>query len=143
MLPPVSGDQVRLSQVVNNVLSNAIKYSKRGGTVTVKAVKVSGVSLRQTAAKSGATVINSDNAVGYVLITISDTGIGMVRADYSKVFTPFFRSKSVLSSGTGGTGLGLYIAKSIVDMHSGDMWFESSLGRGSIFYFSIPVARGA
>jgi signal transduction histidine kinase len=60
--------------------------------------------------------------------------------DQKKLFTRFFRSKKVLKSEAEGTGLGLYITKSIINLHKGDIWFTSQLNKGSTFYFSLPIA---
>jgi signal transduction histidine kinase len=115
---PVLGewDCERLAQVINNLVSNALKYSPRGGKV--------GVSVTAT----------GDSAV----VTVSDQGVGLEPEEVPQLFLPFSRLR-----GTGhikGTGLGLYVAKTIVDAHGGRIWVESSPGRGSTFSFALPTS---
>ncbi len=112
-------DKLRIGEVLNNLLDNAIKYSSRGGTITI--------SLSQ-----------SENDVTTL---ISDTGIGIPQASLKHLFTKFYRVSGVLEQGAKGTGLGLFICKSIIELHKGRIWVESELGKGSSFYFSLPLAK--
>lgn len=140
-LPKVSADQARVAQVVTNLVSNAVKYTPEKGRVEVALEKKTGQQLKNLNKKSRTINIqHADNKNGYLVMSVKDTGIGISAKDQKKMFTRFFRSKQVLKSEAEGTGLGLYITKSIVNLHQGDIWFTSKLGKGSTFYFSLPIA---
>lgn len=140
--PQVLADRARVAQVVTNLASNAIKYTPNKGSVIVKIEKMSGAQLQALSQKSKTIHIEyASNRPGYLVVAVKDTGIGISPEDQTKLFTRFFRSKKVLKSATEGTGLGLYITKSIVNLHQGDIWFTSQLGQGSIFYFSLPISK--
>ena len=115
-LPIGRGDQQRLSQVLLNLLGNAIKFTEQGKlTVTVDLV--------------------NDN----FLVAVSDTGKGLSGSDQAVIFKEFYQVDGSSTREKGGTGLGLSIAKKIVEMHKGHIWVESQPGEGSIFRFEIPV----
>ncbi len=114
-LSPVSADRERIRQVVVNLLHNAIKFSPQGGSVVV-------------AARAEA---------GSVVVTVTDTGIGISKDDLPHVFERFFKADKARAGE--GTGLGLAIAKHIVQAHGGSIWVESEEGKGSIFGFRLPV----
>ncbi|THE08423.1 HAMP domain-containing histidine kinase [Microbacterium oleivorans] len=114
----VDGDEFRLRQVVDNIISNAIKYSDRG-------------TLRIAAA------VDDD---GWVAVTIADEGIGMSSDDVERVFTPYFRAQTVQEGGVPGTGLGMGIARDIVESHGGSITVESALGRGTTVTVRLPAA---
>jgi len=117
-LAKAAGDRDRVGQVLMNFMSNAIKYSPEGGSVTV-------------AAKNDGDVVT---------VTISDQGIGIDKADQAKLFTKFYRVDSSLTREIGGTGLGLSICKSIIELLGGTVGVKSAAGKGSSFWFSLPVA---
>ncbi len=117
-LPPVLGDASLLRDVLQNLLDNAIQYTPQGGHIRVSASAGS----RE------------------VVITVSDTGIGIPVADQERIFERFYRVDAARSREAGGTGLGLSIAKHIVEAHGGRLWVESGVGQGSKFFFSIPLA---
>ena len=118
-LPLARGDARRLQEVLQNLLDNAVQYTPTGGRITV-----------QARASEGA-----------VVITVSDTGIGIPQADQARIFERFYRVDVARSREVGGTGLGLSIARHIVEAHGGRIWVESTVGQGSDFHFSIPVAE--
>lgn len=119
-LPLVKIDEDRVGQVLENLLGNALKFTSKGGKVVVKATYVS-------------------DKKGFMEVCVTDTGCGIPHKDIKKIFDKFRRIET--GRGTpGGTGLGLAIAKHIVAAHGGDIWVESEPGRGSSFYFSLPVA---
>jgi PAS domain S-box-containing protein len=115
-LPPIFGDRDRLLQVLENLIGNALKFTEPGGQVTVGA----------TREQSGAN------------FWIADTGRGLTGEEMARVFDPFWQASA--RSGRLGAGLGLPITKGIVEAHGGRIWVESAPGRGSTFFFSIPLA---
>ncbi|HET8920301.1 MAG TPA: GAF domain-containing protein, partial [Xanthobacteraceae bacterium] len=115
-LPPARGDERRLSQVLLNLVGNAIKFTDNG-EVAMKA----------------------STANGSYTVAVADTGPGIAEADQAKIFEEFQQSESTHTKAKGGTGLGLAIAKRIVEMHGGRLWVESTLGSGSTFFFTVPV----
>jgi two-component system phosphate regulon sensor histidine kinase PhoR len=117
-LPPVRGDANLLREVLRNLLDNAVQYTPAGGQIKVIAV--------------------ADG--GYVVVTVSDTGIGIPQADQPRIFERFYRVDAARSREVGGTGLGLSIARHIVESHGGRIWVESEVGQGSRFRFSLPIA---
>jgi len=117
-LPKAAGDRDRVGQVLMNFISNAIKYSPEGGSVTVKA--------RQDGE--------------FVTVDITDQGIGISKEDQAQLFTKFYRVDSSLTREIGGTGLGLSICKSIIELLGGKVGVKSAAGKGSTFWFSLPVA---
>ena len=119
-LPPVLVDGERVRQVMTNLLHNAIKFTPPGGQVTV-----------------GAAV---DDTGRMVVIEVRDTGVGIPKADVGRVFERFYKSDRARTRGRGGTGLGLAIARHIVETHGGQIRVKSKEGKGSSFFFSLPVA---
>ncbi len=118
-MPPVRGDAGRLRDVIQNLLDNAVQYTPAGGRIVVSA--------------------NAKN--GDVVFDVSDNGIGIPQADLGRIFERFYRVDDARSREVGGTGLGLAIAKHIVEAHAGKIWVESTVGEGSSFHFSIPIAN--
>jgi signal transduction histidine kinase len=115
-LPPGRGDERRLSQVLLNLVGNAIKFTDQGE-----------VKIRASAAN------------GTFTVAVRDTGPGIADSDQAKIFEEFQQADNSSTRQKGGTGLGLAIAKRIIEMHGGRLWVESSLGQGSTFSFSLPV----
>ena len=119
-LPPVYADPARLAQILINLISNAYKYTPEGGRIRVRAWQEG----------------------GYVYCAVSDTGIGISPEDQARLFTKFFRSEDPAVREMSGTGLGLCIVKSLVELQGGEIEVESQLGKGTTFTFSIPIAVG-
>jgi PAS domain S-box-containing protein len=119
-MPTVLADRNRVIQILMNLLSNAYRYTPSGGEITM--------SIQPT-----------DSAV---LIAIADNGIGIAPQDLERVFEPFYRTNQELVNKQPGTGLGLPIVKSLVEMHGGKVWLVSELGKGSTFTFTLPTQRG-
>jgi signal transduction histidine kinase len=128
-LPQVWADQTRLSQVLTNLLSNAHKYTPESGKITIGAA----VSPNQWDPAGAAQVVH---------IWVEDNGIGISVEDQQKIFSKFFRSDDQKAREAPGTGLGLNITKSLVEMQGGKIWFESEFRKGTTFHFTIPVAEG-
>jgi signal transduction histidine kinase len=115
-LPLGKGDEQRLNQVLLNLVGNAIKFTAAG--------------------EIGVQVTAKDDVF---TVAVIDTGPGISEADQQKIFEEFQQADTSSTRTQGGTGLGLSIAKKIIDMHDGRIWVESSLGKGSIFWFTLPV----
>jgi two-component system phosphate regulon sensor histidine kinase PhoR len=116
-LPDIAADRRRLSEVLQNLLDNAMQYTPPGGKIVVSA--------------------SADGAE--VTFTVSDTGIGIPRADQPRIFERFYRVDVARSREVGGTGLGLSIAKHLVEVHGGRIWVDSEVGQGSRFHFTVPI----
>ncbi|MGC2526142.1 MAG: ATP-binding protein [Candidatus Acidiferrum sp.] len=120
-LPDIAGDRRRLAEVLQNLLDNAIQYTLPGGQITVSA----------------------EPQDDEVILTVSDTGIGIPKVDQPRIFERFYRVDVARSREAGGIGLGLAIAKHLVEVHGGRLWVDSEVGRGSQFHFSVPVFHSA
>jgi len=116
-VPDIAGDRRRLAEVLDNLLQNAVQYTPAKGEIRISAAAVG----------------------NEVVITVSDTGIGIPQADQSRIFERFYRVDVARSREVGGTGLGLSIAKHLVEAHEGRIWVESEVGSGSRFHFTVPV----
>jgi signal transduction histidine kinase len=114
-LASVKGDSEKLTQVVINLIFNAIKFTPKHGRITLKAKETD----------------------GKVEVDVCDTGIGIPAEDLDKVFDKFYQVDSTLTRETGGTGLGLAICKGLIEAHNGRIWTESELGKGSTFSFTL------
>ena len=114
----IAADQLRISQVIGNILDNAVKFSPQGGQVTVK--------LQQR-----------DNDY---LVSVIDQGIGVSPEYFDHIFERFYRVRNIVSRQYSGIGLGLYVARAIVEAHGGNIWLSSNSGIGSTFYFTLPPA---
>ena len=118
-LPEVNGDRDRIEQVVMNIVSNAIKYTADGGTISV------------TAGVDGKNVF----------VRVSDNGVGIPEKDLPNLFERFYRVDKARSRATGGTGLGLSIAKEIMKQHRGDIHIDSVYGEGTDVTITLPIAE--
>jgi two-component system OmpR family sensor kinase/two-component system sensor histidine kinase BaeS len=136
-LPAVSADADRLRQVFHNLLSNALRHTPAGGKieVVVDGIADSG-SVRPVAVEHGA----SPGPFDWLGATVTDTGSGIAPADLPYVFDRFYRAESGRSGEDSGSGLGLTIARSIIEAHGGRIWAASQPGQGSRITFSVPVA---
>jgi two-component system, OmpR family, sensor histidine kinase VicK len=112
-------DTDKMTQVIDNMISNAIKYSPEGGSITFKVVSKG----------------------QHLVVSIKDEGVGIPEENISKIFDRFYRVDRARSRKLGGTGLGLAIAKEIVNAHSGEIWAESEWGKGTIVSFTLPLLR--
>jgi two-component system, chemotaxis family, sensor kinase Cph1 len=118
LLPSILGDRQRILQVLTNLVGNAIKFTEKGGQVRIEARRM-------------------DDAV---CCSVADTGVGIPADQVDHVFERYWKGKA---EGREGTGLGLYIAKGIVEAHGGRIWVESRVGQGSRFSFTVPLVRSA
>jgi signal transduction histidine kinase len=115
----VRGDRRRLAQVIDNLISNAIKFSPEGGAVD----------------------LNLERRNGIVVLEVADQGIGIAESEHEQLFERFFRARSALDRHIPGTGLGLYISKAIVEAHGGRIEARSVEGEGSAFVIELPVEQ--
>ena len=118
-LPQVLIDTEKMRAVLQNLLENAVKYTSPGGKIEI-----------------------DFQVVGeFMKISIKDNGIGISEEDKENIFNRFFRAQNAVKIETDGSGLGLFIAKGIIEKHGGKIWFESSLGQGTTFSFTIPIYK--
>lgn len=120
-VPLVWADRGRILQVLDNLVSNAVKFTPQGGTVHVSLLR------------NG----------GSLVVEVTDSGIGISRQDQRGLFERFFRAENAVERQVPGTGLGLYISRVIADAHAGRLTVRSELGRGSTFRLELPLVRGA
>jgi two-component system phosphate regulon sensor histidine kinase PhoR len=116
-VPDIAGDRRRLAEVLQNLLDNALQYTLSRGEI----------------------IVSAEARDSEVVFTVADTGIGIPKADQSRIFERFYRVDAARSRELGGTGLGLSIAKHIVEVHAGRIWVDSEVGRGSQFHFTVPI----
>jgi len=115
-MPKGHGDERRLTQVVLNLVGNAIKFSD-----------------------TGAVIIKASSTNSSSTVAVKDNGPGISPADQGKIFEEFQQADNSATKKKGGTGLGLSISRRIVELHGGRLWVESELGKGSVFSFTLPV----
>ncbi|TKB81623.1 MAG: cell wall metabolism sensor histidine kinase WalK [Nitrospira sp.] len=121
-LPPISGDEERLGQVLTNLLDNAVKYTPEGGRIEISGRRI------------------GESGSGQVELCVADSGVGIPPADRPRVFERFYRVDKARSRELGGTGLGLSIVKHIVEGHRGAIWVEGNDPFGSRFLIRLPIA---
>ncbi|MCH7480255.1 MAG: HAMP domain-containing histidine kinase, partial [Chloroflexi bacterium] len=126
-LAPAWGDPNRIIQVLTNLVSNAHKYTPEGGTITIYA-------------KEADNEWDPEGAEKVVHISVADTGIGIKEEDQKKIFQQYFRTEEGKGVAA-GTGLGLNIARYLVEMQGGTIWFESEYRQGTTFHFTIPITE--
>ena len=128
-LPQVWADRVRVGQVLTNLVSNAHKYTPEGGMIII-------------GAEATRNQWDPEGAKQVVHVWVKDNGIGISIEDQGKIFQKFFRSDDSKAREAPGTGLGLNITKSLVEMQGGRIWFDSEFRKGTTFHFTVPVAEG-
>ena len=129
-------DNQRIEQVMSNLISNAIKFTNENGKIVVKTENINESDIDKSL------IFGVENPVfykHYVKISVKDSGIGTAPEDLKKVFDQFQQIENPLNRKNGGTGLGLPIAKQLIEAHRGFIWVESELNRGTTFSFVIPV----
>lgn len=118
---PVTADRARMAQVLDNLVSNALKFTPAGGRLAIRARAL------------------AEQAV----VEVADTGVGIAQADQAHLFERFYRTAAAQADAVPGTGLGLSIARMIVEAHGGRIEVESAEGRGSTFRFHVPLRVGS
>ena len=129
-------DTQRMEQVVTNLVSNAIKFTRENGTIEIKTRKIKAEEIRNN---SFFEEIPTKLSKEYVEISVKDNGIGIAKENWNKVFEQFKQIENSLSRKVGGSGLGLPIAKRLMDAHKGFIWLDSELNKGTTFYLAIPI----
>jgi len=118
-LPKIKVDLEKISLAIENLIDNAVNYTLTGGEIKV---------------------FLKSNKEG-ITFEIKDTGVGIPKRQQERVFGKFFRAANAIRMETEGTGLGLFITKNIIEAHGGKIWFKSEEGKGTTFYFSLPVKK--
>lgn len=116
-IPKLNFDPQKIRLVVQNLIDNAVKFTPPGGKVTVN--------------------LKSDGEKVY--FTVTDSGVGIPTTQQHRIFSKFFRADNVIRMQTDGSGLGLFIVKNVIEKHQGQIWFESTEGKGTTFTFSLPI----
>lgn len=130
--PPVYADDKRVAQVLNNLLSNAHKYTPEGGQIVVRISRQPAASIPN---------FDSRGAEHMVVVAVKDNGLGISPEDQKKLFQKFYRANDATAREMApGTGLGLHIVKNLVELQGGHIWFESQFRHGSTFFVALPVA---
>ena len=135
--PDVKADCERIIQILINIINNSVKYTPAGGIITIKLKETDEIAPKEVIKKYKYVQKNKK----YLLCSVADTGIGIPEKEQEKMFSRFFRASNAVKSEIEGTGLGMAVTKSIVNMHSGAIWFESIEEKGTTIYFTIPVAE--
>ncbi len=130
-LPRVVGDWRRIAQVLSNLMTNALRHTPEGGQITLSAKVIE---------KAAPDKTNGTAKKSWVEVTVSDTGVGIPPEDLPHIFERFWRGEKSRSRASGGSGLGLSIARHLVELHGGTITAESTPGEGSTFRFILPVA---
>src|SRR3989338_2022981 len=117
----IQGEPEYTKKIISNLIGNAVKYTENGGTIRI------------TNSRS------ADDNQPMVLVTVEDNGVGIAKEHHQDIFTKFFRAPNPLSVKAGGTGLGLYIVRQLVEIQRGRIWVNSEVGRGSKFTFTMPL----
>src|SRR6056297_163869 len=115
----IIGDKEKIRLAIQNLIDNAVKYTLEGGEI----------------------IIELEEEEKNIKFSIQDDGIGISEKQHPRIFSKFFRSKTAVRRETEGSGLGLFIAKNIIEAHGGEIWFDSKEGEGSTFYFKLPLGE--
>jgi two-component system OmpR family sensor kinase len=135
LLPITEADPARLTQVLGNLLDNALRHTETGGTITVACQVATLAALALPPTYRPVTALTGPGLV----MTVSDTGCGIPAADLPHLFERFYRVDSSRNRRSGGRGLGLAIVRQIITAHGGHLWVRSSEGQGSCFGFWLPI----
>ena len=122
-LPTVTADREKITHIVGNLLGNAIEFTAAGGRVWLRATRA------------------EHEPVDAIVVEVGDTGVGIAPEHHDLIFREFAQVDSTPSRPHHGTGLGLTIARKLVELHGGRIWLESELGKGSRFFFTVPIEQ--
>ncbi len=147
-VPRIFADENRLQQILHNLLGNAIKFTHKGSVTVGASVcretkddRFAETRDENTAHPPSPFTIHPSPVAGFLQISVSDTGIGIPSDKFESIFTSFAQVDSSTAREYGGTGLGLAVTKQLVELHGGKIWVESEVGKGSTFYFTLPLAN--
>jgi len=126
-LPPAYVDRDKVKQILFNLLTNAAKYSPRGGEIALSIEEAANLPQDHTPGR-------------FLLLSVRDQGIGIAPEDLPRIWERFYRVDNSNTRRIGGTGLGLSITRALVELHGGRIWVESELGKGTAFFFTLPIA---
>jgi len=118
-LPNIDADEIRIREIISNLISNSVKFTE-----------------------SGSIILGARRNKNEIVVSVSDSGIGIPEEMVNKLFTKFFQVDASLGRKYGGTGLGLSITKQLVELQGGKIWVKSDYGKGSVFTFTLPISRG-
>ncbi|MBI4826416.1 MAG: GAF domain-containing protein [Nitrospirae bacterium] len=138
----ITADERKIKQVVFNLLSNALKFTPDGGSVSVAARLTPPASPPPLSLRPTVGALKQGGEGELIEISVADTGIGIAAEDMGKLFQPFQQIEHHLSKKYEGTGLGLSLCKQFVELHGGRIWVESEVGKGSRFVFTLPLTGG-
>jgi signal transduction histidine kinase len=139
-IPKISFDEIRISQVIDNLLSNSLKFTPENGKITVR-VEYKAVSPTLDSSSATGEVLSLNK---YIVVSVSDNGIGLTPEQQKCLFSKYKQAEnSTEKLATMGTGLGLYLIKGIVEAHEGRIWVKSAQGQGATFSFSLPATNTA
>ena len=135
-LPLVKADSQRLEQILTNLVSNAVKFTPEGKSITIKSELIDADDI--TCPDVFEPVVSGLNGK-YVMISVADEGIGISKDNLLHVFDKFAQIENSLSRNVGGSGLGLPIAKQLIEAHNGAIWCDSEPNKGAVFSFVVPA----
>lgn len=138
--PVILADRHRLREVLDNLLENAINYSPEGGTIVIALRPVAKCASPNASSERGGAKAESE-VRSMIQLSISDSGVGIPAEQLNSIFQRFHRVDAGLTREVNGLGLGLAICKYIVELHTGTIWAESEIGKGSTFHVCLPVAE--
>lgn len=137
-LPDITADSQRLEQVLTNLVSNAIKFTPDGKTITIKTELINAADIKcHPYFEDDIKKLSGD----YIMVSVIDEGIGIAEKDLLHAFDKFAQLENSLSRKVGGSGLGLPIAKQLLEAHQGTIWCDSTPDVGSAFHFVVPVTK--
>lgn len=141
-VPVLMADELRIRQVLINLLNNAVKFTPEGGQVTLKVEYCSATSCTEVENDAAQIPSGDLSSCDYMKFSVQDTGIGIAPENIDKLFKPFMQIDSALNRQYSGTGLGLALVKNIVSLHGGEVGLTSQVGVGSCFTFTLPCGEG-
>ncbi|NOY53302.1 MAG: HAMP domain-containing protein [Deltaproteobacteria bacterium] len=137
-------DERKVKQIVFNLLSNAAKFTPEGGEIRIEAERIETAGLSERVPplfREEVRMVLDPGHRSYLLVSVSDTGIGIDRAAWKGIFLPFAQQDETVIKRFGGTGLGLSVCRELIHLHSGAIWVESEPGKGSVFTFVLPLLQ--
>jgi len=139
-LPKISFDEIRISQVIDNLLSNSLKFTPENGAINIE-VDYKAIPPKVDGSSPMGEFLSLDK---YIVVSVSDTGVGIAKEQQKFLFSKYTQAKNTPEElATMGTGLGLYLVKGIIESHGGRIWVKSAVGQGTTFSFTLPATDNA